>query len=194
MKRITCVATGPSLTQEQVSHAYKISDCVIAVNDAYRLVPMQGKGAVLYGADPRWWTHHWPHIQENWVGECHTQNLNWLPPDLEKIGHTKVWAIDTRAGGLSTNPEKLHGGGNSGFQALNIAALLADADAEIYLIGYDMNVNKGIHFFGSHPKGWGQGHYSRYVAAFRGIKDGRIINCTPGSSLDWFPAASITDY
>lgn len=194
MKIITCVATGPSLTQDQVSHAYEISDLVITVNDAYRLVPMQGKGSILYGADPRWWLHHWPHIQENWVGECHTQPLNWNQTDLERISHTRVWEISTGSKGLSTNPELIHGGGNSGFQALNIAALYGQEETSILLIGYDMHITNGIHFFGSHPKGWTEGGYSRYVGAFRGIRDDRIINCSPGSALDWFPAASIKDF
>jgi len=192
MKTITCIASGPSLTQAQVNRAHEISDLVIAVNDAYRLVPQQGAGSVLYGADVKWWKYHWPHIQENWVGECHTQKLHWPEQDLETIGFNKVWDIEVSKPGLSTDPTVIHGGGNSGYQALNIAALMAAPDARIFLIGYDMGTHGGMHFFGDHPNRWAQGGYSRFVAAYRGIRDDRIINCTPGSALDWFPSGEIT--
>lgn len=191
MKTITCIATGPSLTQEQVNKAYEISDQVIAVNDAYRLVPQEGKGSILYAADPRWWVYHWPHIQENWVGECHTQRVNWTPSELEQIGPNKVWDIDVFGKGLCRQADKLHSGGNSGFQAINIAAH-SDCD-RILLLGYDMSSTGKAHFFGDHPKGWANGGLGRFVVRFRGIKDDRIVNCTPGSALSWFPMADITE-
>ena len=102
--------------------------------------------------------------------------------------------INTMAGVMKNTlgKERLHYGSNSGFQAINLAYLLGAK--RIFLLGYNMCIPKGesVHFFGGHPKGWGQGSYRSFVTHFtplaRDLEKHNIpcINLTDRSKLHQF--------
>lgn len=90
-------------------------------------------------------------------------------------------------------------GGNSGFQALNLAVQWGAA--QILLIGFDMTDAGGAHWYGRNN--WtgannpDQNNFKRWIAAFEsaavtlkrmGVE---VVNCSPHSALGCFPKMSI---
>lgn len=80
------------------------------------------------------------------------------------------------------------GGGNSGYQAVNLAYILGAKT--ILLLGFDMH---GDHYFGQHQKPLRNGSpFNLFIESFKTItKDVEIINCTRHSALHCFPEMSI---
>lgn len=106
------------------------------------------------------------------------------------------------APGLSTDPTVLHIGGNSGYQAVNLAVL--GGANRILLAGYDMKMGPGgkRHWHGDHPAALSQFHAAsleRWRAAFPSMLPDlqrlgvEVINCTPGSAIECFPFAKLED-
>lgn len=186
-------ATGPSLTQEVADRCKGIQ--AIAVSDAFRLMPWAD---VLYSCDAKWWNHHngAPRFRgEKW--SCHgSANRNNKRDVARKYGLNLVHGRD--GDGFSLNPEFVHYGRNSGFQAINLAILFGAR--RVVLVGFDMRlVAKRRHFFGDHegpltnygdPKRW-LPEFAK--AAKRLPPEIRIINCTPGSALTCFETADLDD-
>jgi len=147
---------------------------------------------VVYGAGvdrTAWWKHEGPRVARQHQGLRFT-----LDPKVAE------WATVLRIGGplgLSTDPGTLNTGKNSGYQAINLAALLGAA--RILLLGYDMRSADGRdHFFGAHPTG-NKPDYREFLPYFRtlvapladlGVS---IVNCTPGSAIDAFPRMTLTE-
>jgi hypothetical protein len=184
-------ATGPSLT-EAVAERCRGSR-VLAVNDAYRRLPW---AEVLYACDQEWWNVHQgcpDFAGEKW--SSHEAGTNDKLATAERYGLRLVQGRDGE--GFSLDPSVIHYGSNGGFQALNLALLMGAK--RVLLVGFDMHATNGRHFFGDHPEPLS--NYVRYetlvpyfrrAAALlpRGIE---IVNCTPGSALDCFPAARLED-
>lgn len=92
-------------------------------------------------------------------------------------------------------------GGNSGFQALNLAVQFGAK--RVLLIGFDMTDRGGVHWYGRNI--WAQAHnptgsnFQRWVAAFTqaapvlermGVE---VINASPVSALQCFPKRSLAE-
>jgi len=87
------------------------------------------------------------------------------------------------------------GGGNSGFQAMNLA--VKQGATRLLLLGFDF---RGAHWFGQHPAGLGNPSDStmqRWVACMetaakqlsdRGVE---VVNCSRDSALTCFPRRNI---
>lgn len=95
---------------------------------------------------------------------------------------------------LFDRPGEVGWGGNGGFQALNLA--LQFGARRILLCGFDCSIEKGRHFFGSHPSPLDnprQAGVDRWLAAFdaqRPVLDligAEVINCASHSRLTAFP-------
>jgi hypothetical protein len=102
--------------------------------------------------------------------------------------------------GLSFKPHKLHIGGNSGYQAINLAVL--KGAARILLLGYDMKEgpNGEKHWHSDHVgMANGPGDFSGWLKHFRTLPPDlaragcEVLNCTPDSALDCFPRARLED-
>lgn len=182
-------APGPSLTDE-VAEAVQLSGWpTIAVQDAYRLMPWAD---VVYGCNASWWRVHQDcggFAGEKWA----SHGVKGHDSKLEAARNWGVRLVEGRHGeGFSTNPEFIHYGSNSGFQAINLALLFGCK--KIVLVGYDMRYVGGKpHFFGSHRDGLFQcpdHQYRNDVKTYRRAKvpDGvAITNATEGSALDCYP-------
>ena len=181
-------ATGPSLTEEVVERVFCEGINTIAVNDAYRLMPWAD---ALYACDGAWWDHH--KACRGFGGakwSSHQAGTN------DKLRHARLYGLSLVNGsdgqGFSTDPAHIHYGGNSGFQAINLALLFGAI--RIVCIGFDMQtVDDKAHFFGNHPGRLQRStNYERFCNAFRfaaktlppGVE---IINATPNSALKCFP-------
>jgi hypothetical protein len=191
-------ATGPSLTKQvaaECERALAAGWRVIAVNDAYKLLPFAD---VLYACDQRWWEIHLDGMAfagERWT----SHHANTKQP--EKVAFASVNGLRLVGGqhgpGFSLDPSRIHYGNLSGFQAINLAILFGCV--RIVLVGMDMHTRNGRHFFGNHPRGLNNGaHFEEWVPLFteaaRLLPAGiRIVNATPGSALTCWPMVDLID-
>lgn len=180
---VACVASGPSLTQADVDQLR--GRCkVIVVNDNYRLAPWAD---LLYAADEKWWDHH------HGVPEFAGIKVTWSVPAAKRWNLKRVPGV--RQPGLSCDPARLHLGGNSGYQAINLAWLMGAR--RIVLLGYDMQAAPGkTHWFGDHPKPLqNNGTFKRWIANMATIRPTlhgvEVINCSRATALECFPRADL---
>lgn len=176
-----CVASGPSLDTDDIAYA-KERARIIAINDNYILAPFAD---VLYACDLQWWD--WHKGVPEFAGTRWTQD----PVAAEKYSLNYIRGIDSP--GLSTDPEILHTGSNSGYQAINLAYLLGAK--RIILLGYDMKFSScGLsHWFGDHPN-LVRSNYDRWLSGYQTIADQclvEVINCTRDTALECFPKSDI---
>jgi len=202
-----CVATGPSLSTEQLDmlRDWRARDgCrVIAINDNYRVMPWAD---AMYFADHRWWMAHREHPAfrvfrgrkvsiENGAGHSTGGDVTVLR-NFSLVGGTM--------GRLSVDPTGIYTGQNSGYQAINVAVLYGCR--RIILVGYDMRAEEvrgpgGVefrhHWFGEHPWKTEPGTYLYFRQEFARmaptalINGVQIVNATPGSALDAFPMVDL---
>lgn len=195
---VVVAATGPSLTADVAAKVrrarWPAEKCrVIAVNDAYRLLPYAD---ILYACDERWWRVHIEEVQRVFHGE------RWTSHEEKSSTNNKrempaEWSVRAVAGtagpGFSTNAAVIHYGSNSGFQAVNIALL--KGATKVILIGFDMR-GRG-HFFGDHPEPLhNRTSYSEFVPEFRAAARRcavPILNATPGSGIDCWPIVPLEE-
>jgi len=190
-ERCIVAATGPSLSQAVAWQCFGIK--TIAVNDAYTLFPWAN---ILYACDAAWWDVH--HGVTFFAGEkwsSHDPNGNDKRKAAAQYDLRIIRGQDQE--GFSVNPSIIHYGGNSGFQAINLAILLGAK--EILLVGFDMQATTKRHFFGDHPPQlMNAANYQQFIAHFdraaTQLPPGvRIVNCTPGSALRCFPMLSLEE-
>lgn len=190
MSTAICIASGPSLTKEDVDFC-RGKGRVYVVNDCYRLAPWAN---VLYACDGPWWNEHKgaPGFNgEKWTLDFQASR-DWR---LNLIPHRKDISWSNNPEWIATGGHK--GGGNSGFQVLNLAAI--QGAQRIILLGYDMGHQPGqkSHWFGEHPDNLVQGsNYGRFADAFKAalpeIKQ-HVINCSRASALECFERARLED-
>jgi hypothetical protein len=153
---------------------------------------------MLYACDEMWWRHHGgcpDFAGEKW-------SSHGLKKHNDKVNAAERYGLNLVAGhdeiGFSLDPDVIHYGSNSGFQALNIAILTGGNP--IILVGFNMqSVGRQRHFFGNHPAGLRNTadyrnfarHFER--AARRLPADIRIWNATPDSALTCFPKVELND-
>ncbi len=192
--RCIVAASGPSLTEDVA--ALCRGERVIAVNDAYRLLP---NADVLYACDAAWWDFH-RSGPIGWCGERWTSHS--LSPKNDKRAVAEKWGLQVIEGrdapGFSRDPAIIHYGSNSGYQALNLAILFG-ADP-IVLVGFDMReVDGKSHFFGRHKAPLRDNAQfgvwcSKFAKAAEKLGPSpRIINATPGSALACFPMMPLAE-
>lgn len=185
---IACVAPGPSLPELPLELLPRC-DAVIAVGLAFRY--MWTRPTLLYSCDGRWWDRYYgeaaPHCDNLWT--AHSGAAKRF-----KLNHVRV----ELAAGLSRDPKYIHGGGNSGYQAVNLARHLGAT--RILLVGYDMRpADDGRqHAFGEYEGSLRvKMPFHFFVEQFRTIPASapelRIVNCTPRSAIDAFPFSTLEE-
>jgi hypothetical protein len=191
---IAIVASGPTAKTAGVEQLQgKVR--VIAINESWELCPWAD---VLYGCDGRWW---------NWRGgvpKFHGLKI-WADPagydhlykDIKKVTIANVKCNDI----LFDEPGLIGAGGNSGFQALNLAVQFGAK--RILLIGYDMRIDFGEHWHVRHYPPLSNPHVNDNLPRWREALDGtadclaklgiQVINCSPVSLLKAYPKMSISE-
>lgn len=177
-------ASGPTMTQE-IADGFKPKKvrCIV-VNDQFRYAPWAD---VLYAADWQWWTHPKNFDIRQFKGQKVTVSFWPL------IGDDVMFLNPGQESGLSDRDDTLNTCRNSGFQAMNLAALRGATT--LVLCGFDYKkVDGKSHNFGDHPEGLSNAsEYSDMVRlvtksapdfAARGIQ---VINCSRKSALKCFP-------
>jgi hypothetical protein len=198
--RAIVVATGPSLTPAvalDVEDLHAIGWRVIAVNDAWRLMPWAD---VLYACDREWWDFYWLDLEkfrgERWTSTAANLSVDDNKAEWVKTRHPVSLITADSGSGFCATPGRIHYGNNSGFQAINLA--MQFGAEEIKLVGFNMQrVSGAAHFFGEHPRAIDRGaDYKAFLADFAvaaqsmppGVK---VINCTPDSALQCFPMGAL---
>ena len=141
----------------------------------------------MYACDERWWRHHWDEVK-SFRGEKWTQAHN---DQTRKFAAEFDLRFMEGAGSPGLGRDKIHHGGNSGYQAVNLAYLFGAE--RIVLLGYDMQTTGGqAHFFGSHPHGLANGDYKSFIGRFDRLSQDlksegvEVINCTRETALHQF--------
>lgn len=178
---VAALASGPSMSAEVAEQVRRAGIPAVVVNNTFRLAPW---AQMLYAADTEWWQH--------------TQ-------DARKFAGLKV-SVDSGAPikgvhllrptgdtGFDPDPTCIRTGGNSGYQAVHVAAQAGAA--RILLCGFDM---RGEHWHTRHQhpmRETGPDTYRRWIERFETLKlcPAEIVNCTPGSALRCFKEQSLED-
>lgn len=175
---VAILASGPSLTPEQVRRVVAAGLPVIAVNDCYKLAP---EAAMVYAADTVWWRVN--HGALNHSGIKATCNSS---VEFKSVQCLRQTGVD----GFDPDPRNIRTGGNGGYQAIHIA--IQAGAKRVLLLGFDMTNKRGEHWFGKHKRplrNTDENTYAIWRDRFRGLigKGADIINCTPDSALACFP-------
>jgi hypothetical protein len=147
---------------------------------------------VLYACDQDWWRRYHDVI-EGFTGERWTQDVQ--AAKQYNLNHV----VGESLAGLGTTPGVIHFGGNSGYQAMNLAWQFGAA--RIVLIGYDMQRTGGkTHWFGDHPKGLNNiPILDELPARFRSLaadlrnQGCEVLNCTRETALDCFDRVTVDE-
>lgn len=189
MTTAICIASGPSLTAEDVNYC-KGKGRVYVVNNCFKLAPWAD---VLYACDGRWWEHYHDEVAKIFKGEKWTIDV----PAADKYGLNTIGVLNDKV--WSEHPEAITLGGNSGHQVLNLACI--KGAKKIILLGYDMKARKdGIrHWHGDHVNALLQTNPVEYLNWRNNFKEAskiikaKIINCTVDTALDCFTRAELRD-
>lgn len=153
---------------------------------------------MLYACDGKWWKHHkgvpeFEGLKLSQDVEACTSYLDVHKVDAEQ---TATMRVDD-PGHIATGSAE---GGNSGFQALNLAVQFGAK--RIGLVGFDMRSDQGVHWHGEHPRGLNNPKTRNFInwrlafddAALHLAKLGvRVFNLSPVSTLTCFPFAKLED-
>jgi len=196
------LGSGPSMSRdlcEQIRgrvRAVAVSNQGIPTrNRAGKIEPAFAPWAdVLYSSDRVWWTHN-AAAAIAFAGTKIT--VEGPEPHRSFFKHPDVYALKNDGHrGFVDAPDSLRTGRNSGYAAAHVAAHFGATT--ILLCGFDMHepkrADEPTHWFGDHS--FRPGFVSPYSLFIREFRKGapeferrgiRIINCTPGSALDFLP-------
>jgi hypothetical protein len=137
---VVIVASGPSAQLVDLTLTQRPGVRVIAVNRSYELVPWAD---MLYACDAAWWRTvgglpDWPTLRVS-------QDKNTIAefPEIKRVVAQR--GLENLVLG---NPGYILWGGNSGTQAINLAA--QTGARKIVLCGFDMTLQNGLHWHGAH--------------------------------------------
>lgn len=128
---------------------------------------------------------------------CYRKNHLSDYPDIRRIDIPKTG--DDRL--LLETTGVVGSGGNSGFQALNLAVQWGAS--KVLLVGFDMNDASGVHWYGRNN--WpnannpNDNNFRRWIEAFENAAPAlkalgvEVINCSPVSAIKSFPRKSLED-
>jgi hypothetical protein len=191
------VASGPS-TKKADYRALEGHARVLAIKDNVDLCPFAD---AVYGCDGAWWRNRlglpkFPRLKIAYDGHVRTQYPDIKLVTLAKFGKEFSDRL------ISEPPGEVGCGGNSGFQAFNLA--IQFGARRILLLGFDMNEKHSeLHWYGRN-NGPGQynpdaGNFKRWRGAFIGAVAElsslgvEVVNCSPVSTLKCFPTMTVPE-
>lgn len=165
---------------------------MIAVNSSWQLVP---HADVLYACDGAWWRAHGGVPGFGGLKIAHDATVCVEFPEI-----TQVHVEQQRDEILTGEPGVIGDGGNSGFQALNLAVQFGAS--KIVLVGFDMRRDLGVHWHGKHERGLNNPR-DEHFAHWRRALDGaaaklaelgvQVINASPVSALQAYPTMTFPE-
>jgi hypothetical protein len=187
---VVIVASGPSAASAELSLA-KGKAKFIAINKSHELAPWAD---AIYCCDSNYWRHvHGlpEYTGLKMTGEYRPVMEPWNIKAVNISKHFDRLILD--------KPGHVGSGGNSGFQALNLAVQFGAR--KIVLVGYDLRVDHGLHWHGPHPKGMnnpgnGLGRWRRSIdGAMSDLAklDIQVINASMVSMLQNYPKMTFAE-
>jgi len=193
---VAIVAAGPSINQADVD---KLRDRihVVAINESYKLCKWAD---ILYSCDDAWWrlvngAKDFPALKISQDKDAVARF-----PDIKRIKVKLVKGIIIHDL-LMDEWGEVGGGGNSGFQCINLLA--QSGVTAIALLGFDMcNRNGQIHWHGRHPSPMNnpiEYNYQQWRDRLHQVKPKLdvlgidIVNCSPISTLQYYPRVSVDE-
>lgn len=175
--KFAIIASGPSLTAEDCERVRRFR--TIVVNTSYRLAPWAD---YLYACDYWWWANNLADVRERFHGELWTQ-------DRKAANAYRLNYVESRRlPGLGR--DCIHQGGNSGYQAVNLAYLWGART--IVLLGFDMSPDgKRTHWHEPHSS-LVSSPYETWVERFGVLADDlrnegvRVLNASRRTALTCF--------
>lgn len=150
---------------------------------------------VVYGCDGPWWQGKNGLPEFKGTKLAHDTGVCTEYRDVHKIevrDHDRM---------LFDEPGVIGSGGNSGFQAINIAAQFGAT--KILLLGFDMHPAAGVHWYGrngwrnaGNPRDHDYAHWRRALSKQAGVlsrMDIDVVNASQGSALTCFRQASVDE-
>lgn len=189
---ILCVASGPSLTVEDVEFARSRVHAAFVTNSTYKRVPW---AHVLYAADFTWWKSNIHNVRASgFSGELWTVSV-----DAARQHRINYIRGETQKEGLSRDPACIRTGTHSGYQIMNLAYHMGAR--RILLLGYDMQRTDGkSHWHGDHVSPCHNSQdfklaLSRFPRLAVDLKSEgiEVVNCTRATALKSFPRATIQE-
>lgn len=185
MTLAVCIATGASLTKEDAEYC-RGKARIYVVKDAVRYAPFAD---VVYSGDYDWYQywHGLPDFDgEKWLCGEPDSGIAWKVAQQYGL---RLITPDNKAA-LSFGPQIIATGGNSGFQAMNLAML--QGATKIILLGYDMQPTEGRRNFytGEDKRPKRSSNYELFKAAFERaapLVPVPVINCSRNTALECFP-------
>jgi hypothetical protein len=192
------IGGGPSLSLAQVrlvAMAKLEGRCrSIAVNDSIYLAWWSDW---LHACDHKWWNWHQDRVVH--YGGIRTCCEDSVPEGWAEYVHVEKDPKTGYRGGFPDKPGVIAGGGNGGYQAIQLAVIAGAA--RVLLLGFDMHkvANTPTHWFGDHPDKIRSDYIGNCLPNFptlieplkrRGVE---VINVTPDSAIDCFPKAKLED-
>lgn len=183
---IVCIASGPSLTVEDVEYCRGKVDAAIVVNNGYQIAPWAD---CLVASDLKWWRWHEGAKSFKGLKYATSKHVQWSGVQILR---------NSGDHGLDLDPSGVRHGLNSGYRAINVAFHFGAA--RILLLGYDCQVgpNKEEHWHKDHPTR-SQSPYRLFAKRFRTLveplkeQNVTVINCTRRSAIDCFPTMALAD-
>lgn len=201
--RAIILGTGPSVTPDVLRVVQQSGLPVYGCNNTYQVADL----VALMACNIEWWEYYWPRDEKLRDGTF--EKWTWDRTTADRFGIRYIrgeWGDS-----LSKDPEYIHYGHSSGYQLLGIA--YHAGVREMLLVGYDLRYPAGYskaernpggerHYFGEYPPALQHfpavgphGEMTGLLECYRTIDCEdlglRIINCTPGSALDFFEAAEL---
>jgi hypothetical protein len=182
------MASGPSITEEQVETVRQSAHPVIAVNNTFQLAPWCDH---IFAADILWWYRYYNEVTE--VSDAKRWTLEGVGRHFQKKrGYDKILHELPFDREMGLGKTRVNHGGNSGYIAVNLAYLMGAK--KIILIGYDhQHTNGQRHFHGDHdPKHFrtNADDIDRWVTNFAWLdwdlrKEGvNLVNCSTETALN----------
>lgn len=187
---VVVVASGPSAGKVDLSLTQRPDVRVIAVNRSHELVPWAD---MLYGCDAQWWQSvngmpDWPTLRVSQDKKAVAEY-----PEIKRVVSIRGCQFVQM-----DRPGYILWGGNSGSQAINLAA--QTGARRIVLCGFDMTLENGLHYFGKH-EGKLSNPRELNVELWRRRTDSmgdyllehgfECFNCSPGSALRKWPQTTL---
>lgn len=189
---VVLVASGPSAKDVPLEMARGRAK-FIAINNSVKLAPWAD---VLYACDANWWLDN--DGAKDFAGLKVTQDnrAHQIFRDVRRVVSARVDAL------LLAQKGVIGWGGNSGFQAINLAVQWGAK--RLILVGYDMTLAGGSHWHGDHA-GTGRctdpnvANVARWCRAVDGIAPHlasagvSVANCSPVSRLQAYPKETFAE-
>jgi len=184
---VAIVASGESTKRTNVSLTRDRMH-VLAVKANIDVVPW---AEVVYGCDEMWWNMRKGLPKYDGIKIAHAPTVVSRYPEVKKV------EVDTRDLILVDKPLTIGNGGNSGFQAINLAVQFGAKD--IILVGFDV---KGQHWYGRNQAPMNNPdtlNFQRWLKGFDNVAPSlrmmgvTVVNTSPDSAIKCFVKAGLEE-